>query len=281
MSILAAILLALIAGITEVLPVSGTGHLFLFAKLFGISAAGAEFQTFRGVLYLGVSFGLLLYYRMQAADIVRENLILLGLLRPSVQHRAESFGRRLGMLLFFAALPMLPALLLNGLRTRLEQGSGALAAVSVLLCISGALLYFASRGARGKRSIHQATLSDAVYAGLFQIPTVLPGFSRSGFTLAAFLSRGMEGTAAAELSGLMGVPVFLGAGLVQLIYAASLEGGSPGTAYLFLGFALATLSAFFTIRIFTEWMSRHKPVGFAYWSWGAGILSLILFLLSA
>ena len=63
MSILAAIFLALTAGVTEILPVSGTGHLFLFAKLFGVSAAGAEFQTYRGVLYLGVCFGLLLYDR--------------------------------------------------------------------------------------------------------------------------------------------------------------------------------------------------------------------------
>lgn len=125
------------------------------------------------------------------------------------------------------------------------------------------------------------TLSDAVYTGLAQILSLFPGLSRTGFTVSVLLSRGMDCSAAAEFAGLLGVPVLLGAGLVQLAAAKAGEGSFAAAPYLILGFALSSLASFFTLRVFTEHMSRRRPTGFAYWSWGAGILSLILFLISA
>ena len=281
MTLLAAILLAITAGLTEIFPVSGSGHVFILAKLFGVSTAGAEFLSFRGMLYLGVAFGGILFYHTQIGDMLRESFVLLGLLRPSTRQRGIPFGRRLWMLLVLASLPMLPALLLNRLRLEMEQGAHALILISGLMCLSGAVLYFAARGSRGKRTIHEMTLSDAVCAGLLQTLTVYPGLSRAGFTAAILLGRGLDGPAAAEFSGLMGIPVFLAAGVVQLVSA---RGGGEAIAavpYLILGFALSALTAFFTLRFFTDLMARRRPTGFAYWSWGAGILALILFLVSA
>lgn len=280
MSILAAVVLALAVGITEIFPVSGTGHLFLLAKLMGVSSAGTEFQSFRAVLCFGAAFGGILFYHTQLGDMIRENLVLLGLARPS-HRRGEPFGRRLGLLVLASALPMLPALLLNDIRQRLEQDAGALTFIALLLCISGILLFFAARGAREKRTIHEMTISDAMFAGLAQVLTVFPGLSRAGFTASVLLSRGLTGPAAAEFSGLMGVPVLLGAGVVQLLAARAGEGSFAAAPYLILGFALSALSAFFTLRFYTELMARRRPTGFAYWSWGAGILALILFLISA
>lgn len=281
MSILAAILLALAAGVTEIFPVSGTGHLFLLAKLLGVPAAGAEFQSFRAMLYLGVAFGGILFYHTQLGDMLRENLVLLGLRRPSGGSRGEPFGRRLGLLIGMASLPMLLALLLNRLRLEMEQGAHALLLISGFLCLSGAVLFFAARGARGKRSIHEMTLSDGLSAGLLQILSIYPGLSRAGFTAAILLGRGLDGPAAAEFSGLMGVPVFLGAGIIQLIAVSRGEGQMADTPFLVLGFALSALTAFFSLRFYTDLMARRRPTGFAYWCWGAGILALILFLISA
>lgn len=281
MTILAAVVLALAAGITEIFPVSGTGHLFILAKLLGVSVKGAEFQSFRGMLYLGVAFAGILFYRTQFYDMLRENLVLLGLARPAARQRGEPFGRRLGQLMLAASLPMLPALLLNGLRVELEQGTHALAFISGLFCLSGAVLFFAARSARGRRTIFQATLPDALTTGLLQTLTVYPGLSRSGFTTAILLARGFDGPAAAEFTGLMGIPVFLAAGIVQLISAGKAGGSFAAAPYLILGFALAALTGFFAHRLFTDWMARRRPAAFAYWSWGAGILALILFLISA
>lgn len=280
MTILAAVVLALAAGVTEIFPVSGTGHLFILAKLLGVPVSGGEFQSFRAMLYFGVAFAGILFYRTQFYDMLRENLVLLGLARPLRHQRREPFGRRLGQLMLVALLPMLPALLFNGLRVKLEQGTHALAFISVLLCLSGVVLFFAARSARGRRTIYQATLPDALSTGLAQVLTICPGLSRSGFTAAILLARGFDGSAAAEFTGLLGIPVFLAAGIVQLI-AANKAGSFAAAPYLILGFALSALTGFFALRLFTDWMGRRRPSSFAYWSWGAGILALILFLISA
>ena len=281
MTILAALVLALAAGVTEILPVSGSGHLFLLAKLLGVQAGSAAFRGFRAALCFGVGFGGLLYYRTQLLDMVRENLVLLGLHRPTTRQRGEPFGKRLGLLLLPATLPMAAALLLNGLRQRMETGDYTLIFVGLLFCLTGTALYFAGRNLRGKRSIFQTTLQDGLSAGLAQIVTLFPGVSRSGVTLLVLLRRGLEPPAAVELVGLMGVPVFFGAGVVQLFTVGEGTGAPAAAPYLLLGFSLAALSAFFTLRLFTDLMARRRLTGFAYWSWGAGILSLILYLLSA
>lgn len=281
MTILAAVLLAVAAGITEILPVSGSGHVFLLAEVLGVPVGGAEFRSFRAMLLLGVGFSGLLFYHTQLGDMLRENLVLLGLLRPTNRARGVPFGRRLGLLIALAVLPMLAAFLLNGVRTEIETGNYTLVFVSVLFCLSGAVLFLSARSAREKRSIHQMTLHDAVVAGVIQMFSVLPGLSRSGLTASVLLQRGLNGAAVSEFVGLLGVPVFLCAGFVQLLSAGGAESGLAQTPYLILGFALSALVGFFTLRFFTDFMARRRPAVFAYWSWGAGILSLILFLVSA
>lgn len=281
MTILAAIIMALAAGLTEIYPVSGSGHLYILAKLLGVPVGGAAFQSFRAMLCFGVACSGVLYYRTQLFDTVRENLVLMGLLRPSGRQRGEPFGKRLGLLLLIAGLPMLPSLLMNRLRLRLELGDYTLAYVGVLLCVSSVILYFSTRSARGKRSIHQMTLSDALFAGLIQILSVFPGLSRTGLTLSVLLSRGLDGAAAAEFTGLMSISAFLGAGIVQMSAAVSSGEALAAAPYLILGFALSALTGYFTLRVFTNLMSFRRPTGFAYEGWGAAILALILFLISA
>lgn len=281
MTIIAAILLALTAGITEILPVSGTGHIYLLAKLLGVPASGSEFQSFRAMLLLGVGFSGLLFYHAQLSDMLRENLVLFGVLRPGKGNRGVPFGRRLGLLILLAVLPMLSAFLLNGVRKRIETGENTLLFISVLLCLSGTVLFLCARSARGKRSIHQMTFVDAVLTGVAQVLSVLPGFSRSGLTASVLLHRGMNGAAVAEFVGLLGVPVFLASGFLQLIAVGAGEGSFAAAPYLILGFALSALVGFFVLRFFTDYMLHRSPTAFAYWTWGTGVLSLILFLISA
>ena len=281
MTILAAVLMALAAGITEILPVSGSGHLYLLAELFGVSTSGSEFQSFRAVLLLGVGFSGVLFFHTQLGDMLRENLVLLGLLRPANRERGVPFGRRLGLLLALALLPMAAAFLFNSLRRQIESGDYTLIYVSVLLSLSGTVLFLASRSAREKRSIHQMTLHDAIMTGIVQTVTVLPGVSWSGITQSLLLNRGLTGAAVVEFVGLLGIPVFLSSGLIQLVSAGSAAGSFASTPFLVMGFAVSALSGFFTLRFFTDFMAHRRPTIFAYWSWGAGILSLILFLISA
>ena len=84
-----------------------------------------------------------------------------------------------------------------------------------------------------------------------------------------------------ELSGLMGIPALIAAGLVERNSASRAEGVPPETALLGLAFAVSALAVFFTIRTVTEWLSSHRPTCFSYWCWGTALLSLTLFLISA
>lgn len=281
MTILAAVLLALAAGITEILPVSGSGHIYLLAELLGVPVSEGEFRSFYAMLLFGVSFAGILFYHTQLMDMLRENLVLFGLLRPTNRERGVPFGRRLGQLVFLALLPMPAAFLFNGLRVRIVSGDYRLVYVCVLLILSGTVLFLSARAAREKRTIHQMTLRDAVLTGAVQTVTVLPGLSRSGMTVSVLFHLGLNGAATAEFVGLLGIPVFLISGLIQLISAGAGEGSIASAPYLILGFAVSSLAGFFTLRFFTDFMAHRRPTVFAYWSWGAGILALILFLISA
>lgn len=278
MSIFAAILLALAAGITEIFPVSGTGHLNILAKLLGVQTAGAEFRAYRGVVLLGCALALLLFYRWQVLDVLREALVLLGILRPSRRTRGVPFGRRLGLLLVLSSLPMVLSLLLGRLRAAADTGAHGLALVSLFLCLSGVGVFFAGRAAAENRDLRQLTLPDSLLAGGMQVLSVLPGLSRTGCVMCLLMARGLEGTAALEYTGLMGIPALLAAGIRELIAAGGEAASAP---LLILGCALSALTAFFSLRFLTELLSRRRPTLFAYWCWGAAILALILFLISA
>ena len=278
MSIFTAIILALAAGITEMFPVSGTGHLNILAKLLGVQAAGAEFRAFRGAALLGCALALLLFYRFQVLDVLRESLVLLGILRPARRSRTLPFGRRLGLLLVLSQVPMLLSLLLGSLREAADTGAHSLALVSLFLSLSGVGLFFAGRSAAENRDIHQLTLNDSLLAGGMQAISVLPGLSRTGCVMSLLLAQGLEAPAALEFTGLMGIPALLVAGLWDLIGAG---GEAASVPLLILGCALSALTGFFTLRYLTELLTRRKPTLFAYWCWGAAILALILFLISA
>ena len=278
MSIFAAVILAIAAGITEIFPVSGTGHLNILAKLLGVQASGAEFRAFRGAVLLGCGLALLLFYRFQVLDVLREAMVLLGLARPARRQRGEPFGRRLGLLLLLSALPMVLSLLLGELRAEADTGAHSLAFVSVFLGLSGVVLFFAGRAAAEKRDIHQLTLNDSLLAGGVQAVSVLPGLSRTGCVMSLLLAQGLESSAALEFTSLMGIPALLAAGLRELIGAG---GDAAPVPLLILGCALSALTGFFSLRYLTELLARRRPTFFAYWCWGAAILALILFLISA
>ncbi len=281
MTWIGAIILAVVAGVTEIFPVSGSGHLYIFEKLLGLELSQADFLAYRGVLHLGIGVALLLFYHKRIGEMLRELLSLFVGNQPNPRKRAVPFPRRLLLLLVLSCLPMFLSLFLNGLRLRVENSDEVLLFVSGFLMLSGLLLYLSGRSAREKKDLQQLTLPDGLMMGLFQVPTVFPGLSRCGMLLSAGMMREAKYSSALEFAGLMGIPVFIISGLTQWFGARKAGASGIPTAMCVAGLFLTVLTALLTLRFLRDRALFRRPTGFAYWCWGAGLLALVLFLIAA
>ena len=142
--------------------------------------------------------------------------------------------------------------------------------------MTGVLLFAADRMGHGNKSERGATLGDAVMVGLAQAVAVVPGLSRSGTTISAGLLRGFDRNFAVKFSFLLSIPAVIGANLVSLVkaFAAGVE-WSMVPKYL-VGVVVAFVSGYFAIYLLRMIVQRGKFGGFAYYCWGAGLVTLIL-----
>ena len=274
MTWLGAILLAAAVGVTEIFPVSGSGHIYLIEKMLGLELTAADAAAFRAALHAGIALALLLFYHRRIGQMLHDLLIVSG-------KRGASFPKRQLLLLIVSSLPMLLAPLLNGSRAAIESSNAVLAFVSGFLALSGIVLFFFGRSARETKDLRQTTGYDGFVMGLAQIPTVYPGLSRMGMLLSAGFLRGLDYASAVEQAGLMGIPVYLAAAISQGVAAKRLGTAALPTQMLLAGAGVSALTGLITLRILTERAAYRKPTGFAYWCWGASLLALILFLIAA
>lgn len=274
MTWLGAILLAAAAGVTEILPVSGSGHFYLIEKMLGLELSAADTAAFRSALYGGTALALVLFYHRRLGQMLRD--LLVGSRKPGT-----SLPRRLLVLLTVSSLPMFLALLLNRTRLAVEASNALLAFVSGFFALSGIVLFFSSRSAREKKDLPQTTVYDGFVMGLAQIPTVFPGLSRVGLLLSAGFLRGLDYPSALEQAGLMGIPVYLAAALTQGFGAKKLGTAAVPVQMLLAGAGISAAAGLLTLRVLTERAAYRKSTGYAYWCWGASLLALVLFLIAA
>lgn len=281
MTWLGAILLAAAVGAAEIFPVSGSGHFYILEKLLGLELSAADRTAYLAVLNAGAALALLIFYHRRVGEMVAHALVGLGLVRSAARQRGPSLPRRQLQLLLLASLPMLAALLLRRPRLFVENHEAALAFVCGLEAVSGASIYFAGRGARGKRIQRQVTASDALSLGFAQVLSIFPGLSRSGTVLSAAFLRGLSYPAAVEQVGLMGIPVYLAAAIYRWFTAKSLGTVTVSAGQSLVGLVIAAIVGVFALRTLTERAAYRKPTGFAYWCWGAALIAGILFLIAA
>ena len=181
-----------------------------------------------------------------------------------------------GMIMTYLTAVLL-GLLLKGTAEKL---SGSSAFIGVMLMITGGVLYAAGRFSRREKSEKDISLLDVILVGLAQALAVLPGLSRSGLTISAGLLRGFPKRFAVKFSFLLSVPAVIGAALISLVEAVRL-GFDVGLLPMYLaGMAAAAVSGYFAIRLLRWITSRGSVGGFAYYCWGAGIVSILLSLVA-
>src|SRR3712207_5622028 len=259
-----AIVLGLVQGLTEFLPISSSAHLRIVPAFAGWDDPGAAFTA---VTQLGTLAAALLYFRRDLLGLARGWVA--GLRDPAVRATPDS---RMGWYLILGTVPIV--ILGFAFADQIETGARSLTLMGCTLIILGLLLLAAERFARHDREIESVTRRDALVVGLAQAAALVPGVSRSGATLTAGLFLGFDRAAAARFSFLLSVPAVVLSGLYQLR-----DIGGEG-AVGFVPTAIATVFAFVSgyaaIAFLLRFLVTHTTAVFVAYRVILGIVVLAL-----
>ncbi len=265
MNILEAIILGIVQGATEFLPISSSGHLVLIPAWFGLTPPTLPVAA---IMHEGTLLAVLIYFRRDVWQIVTAVLAGLRQRRPLATPEA-----RLGWLIAFGSIPAAAAGLL--LESFFEEVFGTPVYAASFLLATAVILVVGERLLSGRKSIAQMGWLDALIVGLFQMFAILPGISRSGSTITAGLWRGLDREAAARFSFLLGIPVILGAGLLGLGDVAASGNLGQQAPVLLAAFTAAAITGYVCIAFLINWLKQHSLYLFAGYCAVFGLLFLL------
>ena len=267
MSLVEAIVLGIVQGITEFLPISSTGHLRIVPAFMGWDDPGAAFTA---VTQLGTMAAVLLYFRADLARIGRA--WLRSLRNPEIRRELDA---RMGWYILLGTIPI--SIFGLAFKDQIETGARDLYLIGVALIVLGLVLLLAEKIGTRERSMEQIKARDGVVVGFAQALALIPGVSRSGATITAGLFLGFDRTAAARFSFLLSVPAVVLSGLLEL---ASIVTGEEATHVGASALIVATLAAFvsgyWAIAFLLRYLTTHSTIVFVVYRIVLGALVLAL-----
>lgn len=269
MTVLQALILGVVQGLTEFLPISSSGHLVLIPWLAGWTFDPQIAFVFDVLVQLGTLAAVIVYFRRELWLVLKSALRGLISGRPLTDPYA-----RLGWLLVAASLPA--SLLGLVLRPQVEAAFDNPTAVGGFLLITALLLAFSERIGERVRSIESLTALDALIIGTAQALALFPGVSRSGATISGGLIRDLERPQAARFSFLMAVPVMLGAGVVASADLARMADLPANLTAIVIGAAAAAIVGFAAIHWLLRYLAYRSLGVFVYYCGLVGFAALIV-----
>jgi undecaprenyl-diphosphatase len=264
MDALQAIVLGIVQGLTEFLPISSTAHLRLVPAFFGWEDPGTAFTA---VVQLGTMAAVLLYFRKDLWNIARA--WLRSLRDPSVRGTLDA---RLGWYLIVGTIPISVFGLL--FKDKIETDARQLVLIGIALIVLGLVLELAERLGRKERGIDSLTMRDGVIIGFAQAAALVPGVSRSGSTISAGLFLGLDRAAAARYSFLLSVPAVVLSGLFELKDVG--DGGGAGAVPTIIATICAFIVGYASIAWLLKYLARHPVTVFVVYRVVLGVLVLAL-----
>jgi undecaprenyl-diphosphatase len=268
MTLLQALTLGIVQGLTEFLPVSSTAHLLLTQALFGWHLPEDQAFSFDVLVQLGTLLSLILYFRRDLWEILNAILRSLRQRQPFAEPAA-----RLGWLTLLATLPALAAgVLFKDLLEQLFKDPAT--AASLRLLITAVLLLIAEFFGRRTRTLDSLNWKDALWIGAAQVLSVFPGASRSGSTITGGMTRHLDRPAAARFAFLMSIPVMLAAGAYQSLDVIQMGNLTAFLAPLLVGFVAAAVVGYLAIHWLLSYLARHPLTVFAGYCFLLGLAIL-------
>jgi undecaprenyl-diphosphatase len=258
------LLLGILQGLTEFIPVSSTAHLLIGQKILGIPANDAMF-SFLVLVQLGTLLSLIVYFWKE----------LWALLKAFFARPFSTPQNRLAWYIIIATIPALifGYLLKSAVETLFKT---PLLEAAIRLLITALVLGLAEWLGKRNRTLEKMTRRDALFVGIAQVLSVFPGASRSGTTISAGMARGFDRPSAARFAFLMSIPVMLAAGGYQSLDLLKMSGIGSFLIPLVVGFVTAGIVGWLAIKWFLGYLNKHPLYIFAGYCAIVGLISLAI-----
>jgi undecaprenyl-diphosphatase len=266
MSLLQALILGIVQGATEFLPISSSGHLVLVPAFLGWDSPPLVFDT---TVHLATLLAVVAVFWHD----------LLGLLAAWWRglRRGQPFQTVESRLAWYVILGTVPGVLAGYfLEDMFESFFASPWSNGWFLLLTASLLVLAEALGRRRRELATMTWLDSLLIGIGQAAAIAPGLSRSGTTMAVGMFRGLTRDAAARFSFILSIPIILGAGIMQLATLAGNDGVSAQASGLIVGFLAAGISGYAAIRLFLAYLRKRALYPFAAYCIIVGVLALAL-----
>ena len=272
MTIIESILMGIIQGLTEFLPISSTGHLTVAGKLLNLVSDDKHWTAFIAVIQLGTLAAVLVYFRKDILNIITE--FFKDNLLDKKRFKEQSFNSKLGWMIIAGTIPVvviglaLKDIVEGALTKNLYVISGSLILLALILAV-------AEKTAKFKKEIKDVTMLDALIIGTAQACALIPGSSRSGTTITGGLFIGLNRESAARFSFLLSIPAVFASGLLEL-YQSLKYLNDAGLIVLIIATLFSAISGYAAIDFLLKYLRKNSTFVFIYYRIALGILILAL-----
>ncbi|HZK17267.1 MAG TPA: undecaprenyl-diphosphatase UppP [Anaerolineaceae bacterium] len=269
MNFIQVVILGIVQGLTEFLPISSSAHLVFVPFLFNWTLDPEKAFVFNVLVQLGTLVAVIIYFWGDLVAIFQSAIN--GIKDKAPFEKSES---RLGWYIVLGTIPAGLAGLL--LKSRVEEAFNSPQLTAILLLGTAILLVLAEILTRKEKDLDQLTWQDALFVGVFQALAIFPGISRSGATISGGLFKGYTREAAARYSFLLSIPIMLAAGLLSVIDLVRAEFFLEFLPALLLGFVIAGVVGYLSIRWLLGYLKKHSLIGFALYCVAISVLTIIV-----
>jgi Uncharacterized bacitracin resistance protein len=271
MSVLFAVFIGIIQGLTEFLPVSSSGHLCLMQNIFGMEDVETSYFTFDILLHFATLIAVFIVYRRDILNII---IAFFTLIKKAVQGKLKEINpdERMVVMIIIGTLPLFAALLV---KDYVQVLYGYTKIIGGILIFNGLILFLSDYFAHGKKDASNAKIKDSVIVGLCQMCALLPGLSRSGSTITGGLVSGFKREYAVKFSFLLSIPAVLGANILNI--PDMIENPVPQSdlpAYFF-GMLAALITGIIAMKLLIYISKRSNFRVFAIYCAVVGTLAVI------
>lgn len=266
-----AVIIGIVEGITEFLPVSSTAHIGFFTNLFGYGSTDSSVVAFTAIIQLGAIAAAVIYFWQDISKTA------VGFVRGLLNKRERKrFEYKFGWIVIVGSLPIIVVGLF--FQDVVESALRNLWFSVIGLIGFTFILWFADRYSHRVRKERSITMRDTVIIGLIQTVSLVPGVSRSGATTAAGLLQGFDRVTTTRLAFFLGIPALVGAGVLQLVVHFEEIGPGVGWGATFIGTAVSFLVGYLCIDWLLKFVSRHSFSIFIWYRFALGGVLMVLLL---